>query len=162
MCVCVCVCVHAHPSVCASFIIHIMFSLLSVFVFTCSFYLKWPSRRSKPPWALRLSPPEGQIVDPQSAPTCSQWHWQSWERESCQMLHKRVWQSRNKSRFEQLLRKEFWFGNSLCCDGYERLFCSSIHTFQLHAEIAIDFFYLDPKVLCCLLLKGAYMREDNK
>lgn len=53
-----------HPSVCASFIIHAVFSLLSVFVFTCSSYLKWPRRRSNPQCALHLSLSEGQIVSP--------------------------------------------------------------------------------------------------
>lgn len=53
-----------HPSACASFIIHATFSLPSVFVFTCSSYLKWPRRRSNPQRALHLSLSEGQIVSP--------------------------------------------------------------------------------------------------
>lgn len=59
MCVC--------PNKCTSCVIGALFSLPSVFVFTCSSYLMWPHRRSKSQHArgrITFSPSEGRITAP--------------------------------------------------------------------------------------------------
>lgn len=132
-----------HPSVCASFIIHAMFSLLSVFVFTCSSYLKWPRRRSNPQRASHLSLSEGQIVSPslsRPAPTDT-------GKAGKETFVKRF-PTACKDGAETSPALSAYTGRSSGlgsrlgsgCDGYKRPFCSFIRTFHLHPEIAIDFF----------------------
>lgn len=57
VCACIQACVHHLSST-------QMCSLLPVFVFTCSSYLKWPRRRSITQRASHLNPPEGQSASP--------------------------------------------------------------------------------------------------